>query len=360
MNFPKITATFAAVVAITLGASLFVACGDDGESTKAKDSPTLGGDSLGCSITKLKDKDAHKVECDGDSIGVMLDGVDRLPEADTITDTVKVVERDTILDTVKVEKIKNDTLYMVRNDTVFIEVESSEGGEEVAEGCVAMPVEGESGHYKILCGEDLLGVFRNTDEDASCSAEPVNGGYSIICDGETIVLKQESASTSGGVITLANGKFLDTRNGIIYKTVTIGAQTWMAENLNYDDSVSTPNLKGGNWCYDNKGENCEIYGRLYTWTAAMNLDSMYNEKHAGDLVQTKHQGICPNGWHIPDSTEWNTLVNYVDGLDDEKNNEGYWLKTQYGWDDYVDGISGNGIDGVGFSALPVGWHYAEF
>ena len=89
----------------------------------------------------------------------------------------------------------------------------------------------------------------------------------------------------------------------------------MAENLNYDDSVSTPNLKGGNWCYDNKEENCETYGRLYTWAAAMNLESKYNGSHAEDLVQTKHQGICPEGWHIPTYEEWYTLEDYVDWLD---------------------------------------------
>ena len=172
----------------------------------------------------------------------------------------------------------------------------------------------------------------------------------------------EEYCNEGELIT--KGTLIDSRDGKKYKTVTIGTQIWMAENLNYDDSVSTPNLVRGSRCYD---ENCETYGRLYTWVAAMNLEPVYISKEAGDLIQAKHQGICPEGWHIPTGTEWNRLQSYVDGLDDVDDNEGYWLKAQYGWSDYEERYgydyvvkSGNGIDGVGFSALPVGWHYAEF
>ncbi|MCF0224656.1 MAG: hypothetical protein HUK20_10340, partial [Fibrobacter sp.] len=92
------------------------------------------------------------------------------------------------------------------------------------------------------------------------------------CGGETYNPDEEICK-DGEPVTLTKGTLFDSRNGIVYKTVTIGTQTWMAENLNYDDSVSTPNLKGGSWCYDNKDENCETYGRLYTWAAAMNLES---------------------------------------------------------------------------------------
>ncbi|MCF0223630.1 MAG: hypothetical protein HUK20_05115 [Fibrobacter sp.] len=139
------------------------------------------------------------------------------------------------------------------------------------------------------------------------------------------------------------GTLTDTRDGQTYKTVTIGTQTWMAENLNYDNSASTPILLSG-----------ETYGRLYTWAVAMNLNYLYNNSYANDLVQTKHQGICPEGWHVPNNTEWGTLNIYVDSLDGVENNAGYWLKTRYGWNNY-DGAPGNGIDGVGFSALPSGY-----
>lgn len=54
-----------------------------------------------------------------------------------------------------------------------------------------------------------------------------------------------------------------------YKTVAIGAQVWFAENLDYADSVSNPNLKGASWCAGSN-DGCSQYGRVYTWAAAMN------------------------------------------------------------------------------------------
>ena len=53
-------------------------------------------------------------------------------------------------------------------------------------------------------------------------------------------------------------------------------QVWMAENLNYADSVTTPSLVGKNWCYGNKVENCDVAGRLYTWTAAIDSVALYD------------------------------------------------------------------------------------
>jgi uncharacterized protein (TIGR02145 family) len=80
--------------------------------------------------------------------------------------------------------------------------------------------------------------------------------------------------------------------GQIYNTVTIGTQTWLKENLNYETANS--------WCYDNNAANCKTYGRLYTWQAAMN----------GSTTEGA-QGICPEGWHIPTIAEFQILEAYV-------------------------------------------------
>ena len=103
-------------------------------------------------------------------------------------------------------------------------------------------------------------------------------------------------------------------DGQEYKTVTIGLQTWMAENLNYYDKDNT-NLVANAWCYKNVEKNCNLGGRLYTWTAAMNLPSGYLTASAAEEIESPHQGICPDGWHLPDSTEWYQVANYVYKVD---------------------------------------------
>ncbi len=114
----------------------------------------------------------------------------------------------------------------------------------------------------------------------------------------------------------------DTRDGQVYKTVTIGTQTWMAENLNYNTSNS--------YCYDNNASNCSKYGRLYTWSAAMNA--------------------CPSGWHLPSNTEWNTLWTAVGGT----GTAGTKLKSTSGWSG-----GGNRTDSFGFAVLPAGRRYND-
>lgn len=144
----------------------------------------------------------------------------------------------------------------------------------------------------------------------------------------------------------------------IYRMTTIGTQTWMAENLDYADSVTTPSLKGKSWCYNNKPDSCVKYGRLYTWAAAIDSVRLYNGGNGVDCGYGKactlpeKRGICPPGWHLPSYDEWETLFTAVGG----KSTAGKVLKSQTGWYD-----SGNGTDAFGFSALPAGrWHIYDF
>lgn len=140
----------------------------------------------------------------------------------------------------------------------------------------------------------------------------------------------------------------DSRDGQVYKTVKIGDQVWMAENLNYADSSTNLSLKGNSWCYDNKEEYCAVAGRLYTWVAATGTDDGYKLDcvYAETCVDPpKTQGICPPGWHLPTGFEWNTLISEVGG----NSIAGNKLKSQTGWDRY-----NNGLDAYGFSALPAG------
>ena len=133
------------------------------------------------------------------------------------------------------------------------------------------------------------------------------------------------------------GELVDERDGQMYRTVKIGDQVWMAENLNYADSIKTPSLLNRSWCYNNEPDSCTKYGRLYTWAAA--IDSVTFSTDAENV-----QGICPPGWHLPTNTEWNTLFSVG-----SSSTAGKILKSQMGWKEGI-----NGADGVGFSALPAG------
>jgi uncharacterized protein (TIGR02145 family) len=103
--------------------------------------------------------------------------------------------------------------------------------------------------------------------------------------------------------------------GNTYKTVIIGDQEWMAENLRtskYADGSEIPNVTDntiwaanitGAYCdYSNNPSNSVVYGRLYNWYIASS---------------TNPQNVCPTGWHVPTDTDWTTLEDYLGGIRSE-------------------------------------------
>jgi uncharacterized protein (TIGR02145 family) len=112
--------------------------------------------------------------------------------------------------------------------------------------------------------------------------------------------------------------FTDERDGRKYRTVKIGDQLWMAENLNYKT--------GNSWCYGNDDSNSKNYGRLYNWDTAMTA--------------------CPAGWRLPTGQEWDKLITEVGG----SSVAGKFLKAASGWSN-----NGVGTDDYRFSALPGGF-----
>ena len=179
-----------------------------------------------------------------------------------------------------------------------------------------------------------------------------------------------SAASSSSVL----GTMTDERDGQTYKTVKIGTQTWMAENLNYaytgvpyryerDNEVYTSDSTS--WCYNNVPANCTKYGRFYTWAAAMDSVGEWstNDKGCGfDVVCSPTypvRGVCPEGWHLPTEAEFKALFTAVGGTQDAENevlwnNVGKMLKSISGWKS-----SGNGTDAYAFSALPAGIKYND-
>jgi uncharacterized protein (TIGR02145 family) len=125
-----------------------------------------------------------------------------------------------------------------------------------------------------------------------------------LCGGQEYIATEQCCGNSKYVIATEycskeTKKTYDyvTYDGQTYKAVEIGAQTWMAENLNYNAADSK--------CYNNDPAMCDICGRLYSWTTAMATDSSSTTNPSGV------RGICPEGWHLPSIAEWDDLMNYV-------------------------------------------------
>lgn len=110
----------------------------------------------------------------------------------------------------------------------------------------------------------------------------------------------------------------DSRDNQEYRTVQIGSQVWMAENLSFEVEQS--------FCYTRFGYDCRKYGRFYTWDVA--------------------KDVCPAGWHLPTAAEFEQLIDFVGGRD----TAAVKLKSAEGWSHY-----GNGSDEYGFNATPSGF-----
>ena len=128
---------------------------------------------------------------------------------------------------------------------------------------------------------------------------------------------------------IKDGKLIDPRDGNEYGVAKIGDLFWMTENLRYADSTAMPSLKENSWCHQDD-KNCSKYGRLYSWTAAMNLEKEYLTVPLF-AAYTETQGVCPDGWRVPNTTEWERMLAYVDSNNGGEGN-GTSLKSVDGWD----------------------------
>ena len=242
-------------------------------------------------------------------------------------------------------------------------VNSSSSGATLSSSSVSGPSSSSSVIYSSSSAEIVsssssevvsLSSMSSSSKEASSSSESsssseVPSSSSVSSSSEVISSSSDKAAWAYLNPTINYGEITDPRDNQVYKTVVIGTQTWMAENLNYDTLNGT-----GSWCYENRADSCAKYGRLYPWATAMDLDPSYNDKLWNDS-NVKYRGICPAGWHLPDTTEWKTLYDYVDA---HKASErvGISLETTTGWSFYKDVA---GTDEFGFSALPAGHYFDE-
>lgn len=205
------------------------------------------------------------------------------------------------------------------------------------------------------CGDDESSGFTTRHDKDSSSSVCEDCDDSSSSSAESLSSDASSISFFEDGVT---GTMTDGRDGQTYKIVKIGRQIWMAENLNYAYTDVPYSYDGStsdstSWCYNDSAEYCAKYGRLYTWAAAMDSVGTWSTNGKGCGAGTTCsptypvRGICPEGWHLPDTVETDMLLfTEVGGY----SIAGKMLKSTSGWDE-----NGNGTDAYSFAMLPAGY-----
>ncbi len=165
-------------------------------------------------------------------------------------------------------------------------------------------------------------VIQSSSNVESSSSE-VQSSSSVIQSSSNVECSSSISCSSAlnSIYDAENNTLTDLRDNQVYKTVTIGEQIWMAENLNYKYKAGTYSF-----CYNDSTKYCNLYGRLYAY-------------------DVKNVQICPEGWHLPDSVEWKNLIG-------EKLNES--LKADSSWRTWQ-GKPTDGTNETGFSVYASGY-----
>ena len=195
-------------------------------------------------------------------------------------------------------------------------------------------------------------------------------GQSVTSGRNTIVwnVLEERENLVGDNIVFkvrAEGATVTDIDGNVYKTVKLGNQVWMAENLRttrYANGTTIPlgagaSYRAHRYYPDANSANVADYGYLYNWAAVM-YGSASSEANPSGV-----QGICPNGWHVPSDAEWTELTNYVKSQSQyvcgvNTNYIAKALASETGWYSYEEechvGNDPSANNATGFSARPAG------
>jgi len=177
-----------------------------------------------------------------------------------------------------------------------------------------------------------------------------------------------SSSQDWVVLNLAgdSGVYTDERDGNDYRWTRVGNQIWMAQNLRYNDNGNMGESEGVYYStsryapdYDWTGDG-DVNGYYYTWATAMGLALEFNDKaYSEPETDLYFIGICPEGWHIPTTTEAYQLGEYIANATGEtaEDEDGFlniadFMRTTSGWN-----LGAHGTDVFGLSLVPSGQYF---
>jgi uncharacterized protein (TIGR02145 family) len=183
-------------------------------------------------------------------------------------------------------------------------------------------------------GKDYF--IRGLVTEITCTVRDINNNI-IATNSSTLIIKTDP-------IVVDTTESVADFDGNNYRTVKIGNQTWLRDNLkslHYSDGTAITGVSA----YNNNSNNAAIYGRLYTWPATMHGSS------SSIAIPSGVQGVCPIGWHVPSDNEWNTLIQYLGGTAEA----GAQMKEK----DTLHWKSPNAENTSLFSVLPAGYKTAS-
>ncbi|WP_295860560.1 FISUMP domain-containing protein [uncultured Fibrobacter sp.] len=307
--------------------------GEKGADGEAGPAGADGKDGSSCTAKALKNGKGYKILCGGDSVGVVRNGKNGV-DGDSGIAGENGLSAYEIAKAAGYKGTEEEWIASLKGDPGV----KGDSGAAGAAGSNCEIVNDEGNVVGLKCGTQTTTLYKTT----VCGKTPYDPNkkfcYGVdlydYCDGKTYNPDKQFCA-----------KFSD-ESKQVYKMTTIKgvgySETWMAENLNYETAA-------GSYCYGDEEDNCKEYGRLYTWATAVGK----SEEECGygvkcNLDTGKVRGVCPEGWHLPDTTEWNALFNAVGG----KETAGTMLKSAEGWKN-----NGDGSDTYSFSALPAGSRY---
>lgn len=217
-----------------------------------------------------------------------------------------------------------------------VKIEQSSSSEKVVDPSSSSKVQESSSSVKV----EESSSSAKTDVSSSSEKPAESSSSEKVAESSSSEKPVESSSSAMSIYDAENNTLTDLRDNRVYKTVTIGEQIWMAENLNYmpEDTAGTL-YSGGTVCgggEENATEDskmCSVTGRLYLKKVAQQ-----------NMTINKYQGICPDGWSIPMEQSWKKLIEFLGNNADaklKKNDDSIWPSDLH-------------TNESGFSAIPSG------
>lgn len=319
---------------IFLLAFFLSSCADDGSGVSNSVTVEESSSSAESSNSKDLDKSSSSIKNEGSSSSTKTDESSSSKKTDESSSSDKPVESSSSMAKSSSSEIRSSSVKLAESSSSemsssSIKPEESSSSEKSSSSVAESSSSVESSSSEVPSSSSAVESSSSVVESSSSLEIESSSSIALSSSSETPTVKS--------IYDAENNTLTDLRDNKVYKTVTIGEQIWMAENLNYmpEDTVGTI-YSGGTVCgggaqnSKEDSEKCDIFGRLYLRKVALNKTTASNR-----------QGICPDGWSIPKKEDWEKLISHL--------GENVVLKIKGdSWE------STPGTNESGFSAIPAG------